>query len=333
MTVGTPRPTTRHDRNRPMRRKVSLAPPPPHSLVTETGPYGGNCGSGGLAPRGLPAVGSTGLADAVAAPRRSAHVLAQFPTAVYLRLDGDVRVVAVVTADGVHLPNALTLAVAAHERPFAGVRSGTGASVGDGAVTIGPLRLSISRWRDPRPHLAGADVGGLPVRLRLTQAALIEAAPQPDRRLGWAIAAWQRACVAADPVAAGHAADRLLGLGPGLTPSGDDVLAGTLSAGMTLLTAMGAAGGRHAAVLRAVAAEVVVAAPRRTTALSASLLAHAARREMAAPASDLVVALAGRGDIDGCLRRLLGVGHTSGRDLAIGVVIAGRMAAVGSGRR
>src|SRR5260370_13795935 len=72
--------------------------------------------------------------------------------------------------------------------------------------------------------------------------------------------------------ASGHdayaAASLLVGSGPGLTPSGDDVLAGFL---------VGAAAfGLDVAALREAVADL---APGRTTALSAALLWHAVRGE------------------------------------------------------
>src|SRR5262249_13546495 len=58
----------------------------------------------------------------------------------------------------------------------------------------------------------------------------------------------------------------LLGRGPGLTPAGDDVLAG-------LLAGRAAYGPDD----RALADDICALAPSRTTALSAALLRHAAR--------------------------------------------------------
>jgi len=105
------------------------------------------------------------------------------------------------------------------------------------------------------------------------------------------------------------AAQALAGAGPGLTPSGDDALAGILFARRAL-------GGQESeAPLAAVAAEA------RTTALAAAFLHWAARGQSLACVHDLLAA-ATRGDraaAEGAARRLAGVGHSSGADLALGL--------------
>jgi len=98
----------------------------------------------------------------------------------------------------------------------------------------------------------------------------------------------------------------LLGCGPGLTPAGDDVLAGFLLGA----TAFGLESSHMRAAIAAMAAD-------RTTALSAALLRHAARGECI---SEVAAVLA---DPTGStLGELLRVGHTSGAALAIGLAAA-----------
>ncbi len=95
---------------------------------------------------------------------------------------------------------------------------------------------------------------------------------------------------------------RLAGRGSGLTPAGDDVLAG-YAAGLTLF---------HGRCLEAVRI-AAVAAPRTTT-LSATLLRHAARGELPEPAHSLLE----EGDPEP-LRRF---GHSSGCALLLGLALA-----------
>jgi Protein of unknown function (DUF2877) len=121
---------------------------------------------------------------------------------------------------------------------------------------------------------------------------------------------------AGDREASVAAAARLLGRGAGLTPTGDDLLAGFLVGA----TAFGidAAALRHA---------IAVLAPARTTALSAALLWHAARGECIDELAAVGVVLtsqrllrpeqAGR-----AVGRLMSVGHTSGAAMALGLVTA-----------
>ena len=85
---------------------------------------------------------------------------------------------------------------------------------------------------------------------------------------GGPLAALRGAVRRADLDAALRTATRLIGLGPGLTPAGDDVMAGTI-AGLVLLG--------HPAAER-FAAGVYALAAGRTTELSRALLRHAACR-------------------------------------------------------
>ena len=94
----------------------------------------------------------------------------------------------------------------------------------------------------------------------------------------------------------------LVGAGPGLTPAGDDVLAGYV-AGLVFFRRQGARARRIADV-----------AARRTTALSASLLRHASRGELPEPAHAFLE--------EGDSGPLCAFGHTSGRSLMYGLALA-----------
>jgi hypothetical protein len=96
--------------------------------------------------------------------------------------------------------------------------------------------------------------------------------------------------------------DLLAGRGSGLTPAGDDILAGYV-AGLTLFQ------GRIAE-----ARDLAATAASRTTSLSATLLRHAADGELPEPAH----ALLERGDPEP-LRRF---GQSSGRCLLLGLALA-----------
>jgi hypothetical protein len=116
--------------------------------------------------------------------------------------------------------------------------------------------------------------------------------PEPRFRLLWP-----------EPVA--FAPLRLVGLGPGLTPAGDDVLCGYL-AGLCLFWNAGEE-----------AAAIAGAAGPRTTALAATLLTHAACGELPEPAH----AALETGDVASLHR----FGHTSGRCLLFGLALAGAL--------
>lgn len=129
------------------------------------------------------------------------------------------------------------------------------------------------------------------------------------------------ACAADDPRAAADAATELLGLGPGLTPSGDDYV-GAAFFGKTLLAAAGACD--RDAWARA-GAVVLERAHRRTHPISAALLGDLLDGHGHAPLHELAGALAAGGDRRAALdtaRRLVAIGHSSGWDMLAGFVAA-----------
>jgi hypothetical protein len=140
------------------------------------------------------------------------------------------------------------------------------------------------------------------------------------RRAAEHLRALREAWRVGDGAGVGRAATGLLGLGPGLTPSGDDVLAGLL-AGLRWLESGCVGDEKLADALReAVERE----APGLTTRLSARLLSHAANGLMYEPAMHLGAALFS-GDVAGvqpAAGALLRIGHTTGADIAAGLVMA-----------
>lgn len=110
---------------------------------------------------------------------------------------------------------------------------------------------------------------------------------------------------------AGQIARRIVGLGPGLTPSGDDALIG-LAAALWALD--------HPA--RGFLAEAVQDAPLQTTAISAALLRHAAAGEFSECLHELLGALLGKDvtTIAPALDRAMAWGATSGTDCLVGVL-------------
>ncbi|MFL5732983.1 MAG: DUF2877 domain-containing protein [Chloroflexia bacterium] len=140
--------------------------------------------------------------------------------------------------------------------------------------------------------------------------------PSPDLRP--LLLAWQDR----DAGRTAGEAVKLLGRGPGLTPSGDDLLAGLLAVlrwGRGRLEGVG--GERALAVGDATAEAVLAEAPVRTTWLSARLLAYAAEGILFEPAMRLGVVLgAGRiEEVEGAAGRLFRLGHSSGVEMALGM--------------
>lgn len=127
------------------------------------------------------------------------------------------------------------------------------------------------------------------------------------------------ACAADRPDEAAQAAWALLGLGAGLTPSGDDYVGGAFFARALLARA----GAGDAARWRSAAEAVRAAAPRRTHPISAALLGDLLDGEGWAPLHDLASALATdapEATAREAARRLTRLGHSSGWDLLAGFV-------------
>jgi hypothetical protein len=111
-----------------------------------------------------------------------------------------------------------------------------------------------------------------------------------------------------------NAVRNLVGLGPGLTPTGDDNLAGTLLA-------------LHALNMKKKADEMAAAlevyGPEGTNRISLAHLRAAAAGWGAAPFHDMLVALLlGENSLDGCIRRIGAIGHSSGWDALAGILTA-----------
>jgi hypothetical protein len=114
-------------------------------------------------------------------------------------------------------------------------------------------------------------------------------------------------------------AARIAGLGPGLTPSGDDLLAGALA-----FHAWAEAAG-HAGAGAEFRAAVSEAAVPHTTRLAGQLLRAAACGQVAAPVAALLSSIFRRaGTFPPDLARVLAIGETSGADMLAGVRLAGR---------
>jgi hypothetical protein len=106
-----------------------------------------------------------------------------------------------------------------------------------------------------------------------------------------------------------------VGLGHGLTPSGDDFLVGALAA----LDALGQTN-VHAALSR-----TVMAAVDRTSPLSASFLRAAAAGHVGENLHMMVAAVL-TGDANSAVAQARRIGHTSGWDTLAGAVVAARSA-------
>jgi len=217
------------------------------------------------------------------------------------------RVLSLLAAPTVAVPNGVMLI--GDPAAFACCRPGDPATVGDGEIRVGDLRVRVVRSWECRVHRVRATADGVGA-LAAAAAASPIGVPRPAvDALGGALAAGGRR------QDLGAAVAGLVGLGRGLTPGGDDVLAG-------LMTGLHACGG---ATLAARIGDLALqGVSDRTTLLSADLLRLAAQGDACLEVLGVLRAARRSRDVlrpstsalTVAIDRLLSVGHTSGADLA-----------------
>ena len=269
-------------------------------------------GASPVIPDHVPATASTAVRASLTRPSRSVAVLGSSSSAMWLDAGDDVIVVG--TREAVGLPNGVGVALA-DLRVFAGFP----ASVGGGGVRLGSAFLEVIRWWVPRPALPQvtvAELSGAAARLPVVPSGV------PATGLG-------RALTERDTRRLVRAARGIVGWGEGLTPAGDDYLAAALATARCLASTIG---DDSMGSMLDEAAPGLTEVAEATTALSASLLRHALRGDVATPVADLLRALTGGGDLGEAAARLGGVGHTSGPALLAGVGCGARSVIEGAGR-
>jgi hypothetical protein len=238
--------------------------------------------------------------------------------AAYLDFDG---FVVALTAPGVpRMPNGVAVARSA---------------VRDGAVRAAAGRIDLPgaaiTWDagDPpswEPALPGAPAGArAAAALRERGAAIAAALGGPGAGVP-ELAAGERGRAGLEHLrralregaadAAALAADRLTGLGGGLTPEGDDVLAATAAVVAAAGDALGFAGPERERWLAALVPPDVAG---RTTALSATLLVLAVEGRIVEPVHRLLDVSAGDDAWRGALATLVATGASTGRAYAAAV--------------
>ena len=243
-------------------------------------------------------------------PAREARVIACGPAAGYLDVPGG-GLVALLSPRAVRLPIGVVLPAAEAAR-LAGIRPGDVLVVGEGRVLGAGLAVAVRRWWSPRVTALPGLLGAAAVAGRIGVAA--RALPGAPEQVLAPAAALSRALAGTSPARVADAARALVGLGPGLTPAGDDVVCGALVA----LAAVCADGprGRLAA-----AADLYADA---TTSLSAALLRGAACGDAVPQLSRLLRSLAGPGtdeDVAAAAAELARVGASSGTALGHGALL------------
>jgi hypothetical protein len=231
-------------------------------------------------------------------------------------------VITVSPPDVIRLPNAI-VAGPWETRPGVPVAGSAECWAGGSRVLAAGLDIRIVRWWDPSPVFgplsrARLDHGsGVLARLYATA----EHAPGLAGHDGPGQLA--ACCASGDLAGAVEAAEHLVGLGPGLVPSGDSVVSGVLLA-LRLLGGAISGGTRAVWLANWLSASVTCDAAQRTTTLAASLLHCAAKGQAAAEVSAVLLGMAGQEPLEPAASRLLA--SPQGVDLAWGLVAGCRAA-------
>jgi Protein of unknown function (DUF2877) len=247
---------------------------------------------------------------------RSGWVHSVFTHAVNLQLGDELWTVVPCRGHDAALTVRLTAVVMPGDM---GLRAGDPVWVRSGYVRAGQAVIdarTAARWV---PRAYHADLRGLGMR-----AAELEAAA---RHVAWA-GSWPLAEAVAAALASGSGGDlddavrQAAGRGPGLTPAGDDVLAGVLA----VLTSPVVAAGCEPVTARLRAA--LAAALPTTTDISRAMLRQASHGHVSRPVWELTRALLSDGPAAAAARAradVLAIGATSGGDTCAGLAAACRL--------
>ena len=292
---------------------------------------------------------STAIESMLDLPTTRGSVHSVFPRAANLLLGG--RLLTLHARETPCAPNGLVLALRANQKPLAGLQPGMVCLVERGiiAIPMANLRLDLQQsqpWH-PRPQLAP---GACPPKRLQQHLALLEtylsAHASPDGLAGLAYvhpetstekagagsmllrAAWSATQQLLDGIAqqrmslARQGMSTLIGLGPGLTPSGDDVLTGLIAATLVL----GEPVGQPVTFYQRVSAEALAIAYSRTNKLSITWIEYAGRGEVAEHLGRLFETLiqSDTSHVEQAAQEVLNSGATSGGDILAGIILGGR---------
>ncbi len=275
-----------------------------------------SCGDVGIRETGRGcdvAVGSAAVARSFTGPPASWRVLGSSNGGWWCTAGNRVLVFSVDRS--VRLPNSVV--VGARGAPLADpVAPDDRVVVGNGLAACGSRRWRIVRWWDPRVAAVAADPTNV-IEMVRAASGLVQLDP---------VGPLMTAVRQRDDELLVEEVGRLIGCGQGLTPEGDDVVAGLVAGCRHIGAAIG--DGTMAALLDRVRPAVTTLAARSTTLLSSALLGHAFDAEVAAPVGALLRSLTGRAELTAAIAATRAIGHHSGPALAAGVV-AGAAAACG----
>ena len=248
-------------------------------------------------------------------------------------------------------PNGLVLPLRARQGPLADLQTGMAAIIERGMISMPSpgLRLSTQNSRpwNPRPQLAPTSCPPERLARNMDQlATLVATRAAPEGLAGLAglhadaavpmpsglPVLLQTAWPATEGLLAGiarqqiqpvrQAAGVLIGLGPGLTPSGDDLLIGLMAATNLLSVPLGL----RADFYQRLSAELLTIARGRTNRLSMTWMEYARRGEVAEHLGRLfhTLVLDDWQNLEHAAIQVLNTGATSGGDVLTGVILGTR---------
>lgn len=248
---------------------------------------------------------------------RHGTVLATFARSCYLDLEGSI--VAVVAEELLNGPLNIVIRTD-HTSSFEPLAVGSAVTASPEVIRVeGWASISLldaTRW-DPtiRPWSAG-DIARITENLGVLAGRVFAEAPAAGvKQIESALAALRSALSSRTPASVRSAAERLAGLGSGLTPSGDDVLVGALVA-LAAVPDPDAGDSLRSAIADGTA--------NRTTRISDAYLQAAARGEASQAWHRLLAALAGKSteEVIAAARGVMAFGETSGVDMLAGFLLA-----------
>ncbi len=283
-------------------------------------------------------IAAASVGEAVPRPDFDAVIQACFGRAVNLRLQGMNRLITLLISDHYELPQGIR--ISSSLLPIAQLHVGTFAAARDNILHFDSAALIVdlskaSIWKCPVRHL-GADMRAsastdawraawdlLNERQRKEGTDVVaadvlglRAGSILNQKLAGPINALISAVGRLDADAASLAAQAVIGLGGGLTPSGDDLLVGFLAG---LWAASGARRQRLAFMNHF--GDTVLLLRSQTTEICDTYLLHATQGQFSSSLSNLVEAIA-RGDpVTSAAEKAFRVGHSSGMDAATGLLL------------
>jgi hypothetical protein len=282
------------------------------------------------------------VGDAVPHTDFDAAVHSVFRSAVNLRLDKGHRLLTLVASNEADLPQGIRVDTPA-DFSFEICRAGELVACRDDILRVGPLTIELRgtrRWKYDLPSLHAdlTDPSAATAwrcawdalnkrQIQLNAEIIAEDLFRSDgtirtgvpRTAGKAMRGLVDATRRDDLLTAASSVRSLIGLGAGLTPSGDDLLVGYL-AGLWCAVLDNSDLAQFVANL----GKAVVRLSRRTTDISRAYLYHAARGQVSSRLADLAEAIC-RGENSERLLTIaesaMRVGHTSGMDAVTGMLI------------